>query len=186
VEDRVIRRQVDDRILHRGKHLANLCLPHLPGIGSPEVVHPEKAALQQVRLERLGILGREEQTADLLHQDDRTLVQLLAVQANDEMVRLPGGVLADGDLRQFRDANRQVDVCKRVVREPVAAVSAGMRPIDGPAVVELPVVRVRSRQMRFDAVTPEAELRPPQSGYAERRGHEDRDEPEPHDERGLC
>ena len=48
----MVARHVDDRILVRREHFANLGLPDVPRVGAPEVVHPEKAALQQVGPER--------------------------------------------------------------------------------------------------------------------------------------
>jgi hypothetical protein len=80
---------VEDRILRGlGKHLANLCLPDLPRVRAPEIIHPQEAALEQVRPEFGRILAREEQPAHFLHDDDRALKQLLVCEADDEMTRL--------------------------------------------------------------------------------------------------
>ena len=94
-------RQIDDRVVGRRKHLSNLAFPDIPRVRAPEVVHPEEAALQQVRPELRGILGAEEQPAHFLHDDDRALKQLVVGQSHDEMIRLAGAIEADGDLREL-------------------------------------------------------------------------------------
>ena len=56
VEQRVVRRQLDDRVLVGREHAAQLRFPPLPRVVAPEVVGPEEAALQQV-VAQLGALG---------------------------------------------------------------------------------------------------------------------------------
>jgi hypothetical protein len=89
-------------VLGRRKDLANLRLPHVPGVRTPEVIDPEKSTLQQIGPEPGGIVRGEEQPAHLLHDDHRALKQFIAGQLDDQMTRPARGIKGDQNLRQLR------------------------------------------------------------------------------------
>ena len=47
LKERVVRRQIDDRVIGGRKDFADLRGPHAPGITAPEVVHPQEPAFEQ-------------------------------------------------------------------------------------------------------------------------------------------
>src|SRR5262249_15458895 len=70
VEERVSPRQVDHWELVRRQRLPNFRLEDVPGVLTPEVIHPEEAALDQIIAQMRGIVLIQEQSADLLHDYD--------------------------------------------------------------------------------------------------------------------
>src|SRR4030095_5515061 len=122
---------------------------------------------------------------DLLHDDDRTLKQLVVGQAHDEVTRLSGGIEAHRDLRELGQAYRQVYVAQRVVGGPAAAIATRVRAIDRAAIVELAIEALGPREMRFEAgVADSAKLRRREARERECHGREEGDSPEPH--RDYC
>src|SRR5688572_20015628 len=107
VKNRMIGLQVDYRVLARRQHLSNLRRPDVPCVRSPEVVHPEKATFQEVRSEADGVFVAEEQRADLLHHDERTLIQLVVCEPDDQMTRRFRAIEADRDLCELGKPDRE-------------------------------------------------------------------------------
>ena len=176
VVDRVVGRHVHNRIVGFGKDFADLVLPDLPGVRPPEVVHPEKAALQEIGPEPGRILLAEVQTSDLLHQDHGTAVELVVGEPHDQMVGLARGVEADADFGQLGEPDREIDVGERVIGEPTPAVTPRIHAIDGAAIVKSSVEAVRPCQVRVDAAVGAAELPRGETGGAERdRQHDGQD-----------
>ena len=96
------------------------------------------------------------------------------------MTRLAGGIKGDGNLRQLRHPDRQVDISQRVVGEPIAAIAARVLTIHSAAVMKLCVVITRPGQVGLRAgVTKAAELRRRDTGDEQCHGHQD-ESPEPH------
>jgi hypothetical protein len=83
------------------------------------------------------------------------------------MVGLTGGTEADRDLCELGDANREVDVCQRIVGQPASAVAARILAVDGATVMETSVEAIGAREMRLDAAINSTKLRPCEAGKKE-------------------
>src|SRR5262245_66021410 len=95
-------RDIDDRILIGGQHLAQLRFPLLPLKRAPEVIGPQEATLQDV-LAQPGRLRVVEHGASRRRHDEKgALEQLVARRADEEMIWLPGMVEADLRPRPLR------------------------------------------------------------------------------------
>ncbi len=115
-------------------------------LGAPEIVRPEKPALQEVLPQVRDLLVGELRRARVLDRHDRTVEQELVVGAQDEMVRLAVGILADAGLRQLREADHEVDVGVGIVGPPsLTAVRPAHLPVVQAAEVERPVEALRRR-----------------------------------------
>lgn len=55
---------------------------------TPEIVHPQKAAFQQVGPELARILLAEKEPAHFLHHDEGALEQFIARQPDNDVLRL--------------------------------------------------------------------------------------------------
>ena len=78
----MVERELDDRILRRRQHLANLALPDLPRVAAPEIVGPEEAALQQVVAQVAPTSSSAKIGGpDFRHHDERALEQLVIGRA---------------------------------------------------------------------------------------------------------
>ena len=89
------------------------------------------------------------------------------------MLRLPGRIERNAHLREFSKADRQVDVRKRIVRQPAAAVACGIHPVHAAAIVKPSVEAARTRRMRRDTdIAASTELRRCDTGDKERRRRE--------------
>jgi hypothetical protein len=95
----------------------------IPGVFAPEIVGPQKTALQQVLTQPGRLLGGEVRRADLGHHDERTIEQGGVRQIENEVIRLARRIDADDRLGQLRKPDRQVDVGSRIVHRPAAAVA---------------------------------------------------------------
>src|SRR5207245_141151 len=75
VKDRMVSSEIDDGIRLRGQRLAELSLPRLPGVLSPEVVSPEESSLEEIVAKRRGFRLVEIRPARLGHHDERASEQ---------------------------------------------------------------------------------------------------------------
>jgi hypothetical protein len=73
MEDRVVERQFDDRKGRRRQRLAQLVLPHIPGVLAPEIVGPQKPAAQQIVLQVGGLQLVKVGATRLGHHDERAV-----------------------------------------------------------------------------------------------------------------
>jgi hypothetical protein len=122
-EQRMVRRQIEDRKFIRRQRLPQLANPVVPGVAAPEIIDPEKAAFLQVQSHRLRLVIGDERAADFRGHHERAVEDFRIREPNKQMVWLAARVFADIRFRQFGQANRQVDVGARPVGIPVAAVA---------------------------------------------------------------
>ena len=96
-------REVDDRIVLRRQHLANLHLPLVPLIAPPEVIRPEEPAFQDELAKLRRLLVIEPCAAGRGHQHERTLKEGVIGGTDEQWVRLRGvkltGVFVSSDKR---------------------------------------------------------------------------------------
>ena len=122
LEDRVVERNVLDRVLRRRQHARELRQPVLHGVAAPVVVYPEEAALQQERAQPLHFRFGQRRGADVFHVQVGALIEEVLGEAHDEMLRPAVAVLADPGLGEFREADGEIQLGVGVVgRPPLAA-----------------------------------------------------------------
>ena len=121
-EERMVEREVANRILGRRQYLAELGGEMFPGIAAPEVICPKKSTLQQIVAQAFRIFRSEVSAANLRHHDERALIELRIREPDDQMVGLALPIETDPRLGELRQANREVDVGARIVDEPPAAI----------------------------------------------------------------
>ena len=102
VEQRVLERQVDDRIGRRRQRLAHLVLEHLERVVAPEIVSPEKAAAQQVIAQARRLLIVHVERAGLRHHDERALRHLRIGQPQHDVLEVGDRIAADVRCGQLR------------------------------------------------------------------------------------
>jgi len=170
-----------------GQRLAKLRHPVVPRVAAPEVVDPQEAALVEIEAQRLGVLIADERATHLRRHHERAVEELGIGEANQQMVRLAGGILADIRLRQLRQPDRQVDVGTRPVCVPVAAVPVERRLVHPAAEMKAPVEILCRGELRSEAAEPApAELRRRETGAQADRGREsDRERPAPAARHGI-
>src|SRR5262249_20676753 len=71
VHDRMVARDVLDRILVRRQHTPDLVLPLIPRPRAPEVVDDDEAALLEIRAQAVDLIVAEADDARVLHVQDR-------------------------------------------------------------------------------------------------------------------
>src|SRR5207253_2749467 len=92
-----------------------------PRIRTPEVVRPQKTALEQVVAKMRRFHSADRRRPDFRHHDERTVEHLGIGELDQQWTRFSADVAAYGGLGQLGQPNRQVDVSARVVHAPVAA-----------------------------------------------------------------
>ena len=81
--------------------LADFTRPHLPRPGAPEVISPEKPALQQILPEALRFGRTEVGVSHLGHHDERALKQEIVGQSQEDVIGFSGRVAADARAGQL-------------------------------------------------------------------------------------
>src|SRR5262245_14352687 len=86
------------------------------------------------------------------------------------MLRLSGRIEPDPHLRQFCQADRQIDICERIVGQPAATIACRVHPVLSAAIVKAPVEAVRPRHARREAgIVAAPELSPCGAGNQKHR-----------------
>src|SRR6187455_3735599 len=86
LEDRVVERNVLNRELLRWQDLTELVRPLLPGERAPEVVYPEKPALEQIESQPFRLFIGEPDCPDVGRHRERTLKQLIVCEPHDVVI----------------------------------------------------------------------------------------------------
>ena len=128
VKEDVIRRHVVDRILPGRQHAADLIFPVGPRVLAPEVVGPEKAALQQILPEIHDFLFVEVDAARLGHHQDRAVKHFGLTEVQQKTFRFAVLVHADRRPRELRQPDREIFVSARKIHVPARAVAVGSVP----------------------------------------------------------
>src|SRR5499427_2912660 len=121
VHHRVVRGDVQDRILVRRQHPADLVLPLVPRARSPEVVDDDISALLQIGAKALHLLVAEADDAHVFHVDDRTTIQKRIGEANDDVVGLSGLVELHVHGGELAQTHGEIVVRTREVGAPAGA-----------------------------------------------------------------
>src|SRR4029453_5603809 len=121
VKERMIRLQIEDRILLRRQHAGDLLHPVVPFRVAPEVVDPEEAAFQQVVTEAGYLLLGELGCSHVLHVQVRTVEEIVVGQPEREVIWLTVRATADARPGQFRETEGEVYVGVGIVRGPAGA-----------------------------------------------------------------
>src|SRR6188508_2226869 len=95
--------------------------PSAPVLGTPRLVHPEKAALQQVFAEPQHFLAAELGAARVFDEQQRTMEEHWIVETDDHVPRLAIGSKFHRNARELGEPDREVVVGRWVVRIPSAA-----------------------------------------------------------------
>src|SRR5262245_51847043 len=120
----MIRRNVLDLVT--GQDSRELGLPVLERRLPPEIIGPEKTALQEIVAQAKHLRLAELRGARVLDGDEGTPEQLFVVGVHDETIWLTAGLKADARLRQLREADAEVGVGVGIVGPP--ALAAGLAP----------------------------------------------------------
>src|ERR1700704_757471 len=123
VKQGMLERHVDNRISLGWKRLRDFSSPVAEGELAPEIVGPEKAALEHVVAQLPGFGFVEERTARFGHHHERTVIEQRIGQSDDDMLIAVFRVAADGRRGELREPERQVDVGSRVIDAPAVAVA---------------------------------------------------------------
>ena len=108
------------RILRRPAAPAASRFAAVPRALAPEVVGPEKSALEQVLAQVRHLLLVEDQAARLGHHDERAPEERRSVSWQHEVTGFAARRRCSRGSRQLRQAKREVDVGARVVHAPAA------------------------------------------------------------------
>src|SRR4030095_3959835 len=117
-EHRVVRCDVDQRILGWRKHAIELVQPLVPRRIAPVVVHPEETALEQIGAQPFDLRVGQLRSAPVLDADVWALIQVWIGESNHEGVRFAGRVLTDAHLRQLAKPFREVALRVGIIRRP--------------------------------------------------------------------
>jgi len=159
VHDRVVVRDVEDRVLVRRQHAADLVDPLIPRLRTPEIVDVEKAPLQQVGTKLLDLFIAEARRAHVFHEQDRAVVEQRIVEAQHDVVRLAIGLHLDAHERQLRQPHGKVVVGAGIVGAPAAAARLARDAGEEAAAVIERSVEVLARPELRRAAAPEAAAR---------------------------
>jgi hypothetical protein len=155
-EERMVLRQVLRGVLRRRQRLADLLRPHFPGVLAPEVIGPEKAALQQVIAQRLRLRVVEIRGADFRHHDERTLVERRIGEPDHDVLWILRSGEADRRLGQLGEPDRHIDVGARKIDAPPAAVAGAVRAECDAAELPRPVEVFGDRRPHAEPAAPAA------------------------------
>src|SRR5712691_6665079 len=89
MKNRMLQRQIDERVGTRWQYLPDLALPDLPGVIPPEIVGPQESALEQVIVEVPGFHVIEIDVPDLRHHDERAVEQFRIGEPDHQGIRFP-------------------------------------------------------------------------------------------------
>ena len=99
-------RNIEDGILLRIEHAADLFRPLIPRPLAPEIVDVEKTTLDEVFMETLDLGVAQAHHADVLHLDPRTVEQGVVCQAHHQMI----GIAVDCLLtRVFVSSDKRIE-----------------------------------------------------------------------------
>ena len=118
LEERVIERQVDDGVLRRRQHPADLGGPVFPRPRAPEVVNPEEPAFQQVVPQPRDLLRPQAHRPDVGRDHKGTTEQLVIGDIDHPVVRLAFLVEVDVGGGQLREPDHEIDVGEGIVGRP--------------------------------------------------------------------
>ena len=126
--DRMIDVDVDDGVFIGRQHAPDFPPPMVPRRDAPEVVDPQEATAQQVVAQALDFEGIQADRADVRHEDERVVEQLLVVQRHHNVVRIVA-----------RPADRRGGE----LVEPAHEVAVALGIVGGPARTEVFVAHLR-------------------------------------------
>ena len=135
VPDRMLGRQLDDRVAVAGQHLPDLFGPLLAGAGAPVVRREDEAPLEQILAQLQHLVVSEARGPAVFHQDVGALEQIGIAGRYGDVVGVAALVAGHARLGELAQADADVEIGAGVVGAPAALLAVVAREHQ-PAVVE--------------------------------------------------
>ena len=171
-------RHLRQREVRRGQRFPDFVLPVIERVVAPEIIGPQKPAVEQVIAQVRRFFDAEVRAARLRHHEERTVIDLGIGQPVDAVIEVAGQVAADGSGGELGESITEILVGARPVDGPSAAVAVH-RVVEHDAAEHERAVVVRVGRQPEVAEPPAAPLR-------RRAGRRDRARPEERGRHRAC